>query len=55
MTVEGCTETFLIKVVTDETDGATEDEEAVEGTNLIEGRYEESVTKQKRTVTRDAP
>lgn len=34
MTVERSLETLLVEVVTDEADGATEDEEAVEGTDL---------------------
>lgn len=32
--VEGCAEALLVEVVTDETDAAAEDEEAVERTNL---------------------
>ena len=34
MAVERCTQALLVEVVADETDGATEDEEAVQGANL---------------------
>ena len=34
MAVERCTQALLVKVVADEADGATEDEEAVQGADL---------------------
>ena len=34
MAVERCTQALLVEVVADETDGATEDEEAVQGADL---------------------
>lgn len=34
MTVQGCAESFLIKVMSNETDATAKDEQPVEGTNL---------------------
>jgi hypothetical protein len=36
MAVEGCTESLLVEMVTDETDAATQDKQAVKSTDLIQ-------------------